>query len=171
MFKFETKISRRKLFARKGEAMPTAAVEVGLMPRITDNLEFNGREPELASVLSSLITRENQHVRVTASKSFHDDEGLKNQMMALRSEEGFSKPILPPVTKGDEEQNTSLETAIGGKRRSFTVRLQTSDFRELMAYSITSERTYQDILETAVKIYLNDVSKVSSVQKKVRFRG
>ncbi len=171
MFKLETKIPRRKLFARKGEAMPTAAVEVELMPRIIDNLEFNGREPELASVLSSLITRENQYVRVTAPKSFHDEEGLKNQMMALRSEEGFSKPILPPVPKGDEEQNTSLETAIGGKRHSFTVRLQNPDYRELMAYSITTERTYQDILETAVKKYLNEVSKVLPVPRNVRFRG
>lgn len=162
MFESETEHSRRSLFARKGEAVPTPAVEAGIRPRISDNPndDFNGPEKKLASVtiLSSLITRQNPRVRVTAPESFHDEEGLENRMMALRPPEGFSIPIWQSVPDGEEKAIAPLETALNGRRHPFTVRLQTSDFRELMAYSIITERTYQDILETAVKKYLNMVS-------------
>jgi len=150
MFKFETENPRRNLFASKGEAIPTPAVEVGIMARIGDDFidEVGARGPELAeaSGLSSLIMRKKQYVRVTAPEHFRD-------------EEGFSKPIWPPVPKKDEEDNAALAITKAAERRAFTVRLQKPEYRELIACSRTMERTYQDILATAVSKYLADVSR------------
>lgn len=161
MFKFETENPRRNLFASKGEAIPTPAVEVGIMARAGEDSidEVGGRGPELAEAagLSSLIMRKKQYVRVTAPNYFRDQAPEY-----FRDQEDFSKPIWPPVPKKDEAGAGVLATAKAAERHAFTVRLEEPDYRELMACSVTMERTYQDILATAVSKYLADISRQES---------
>ncbi len=47
------------------------------------------------------------------------------------------------------------ETDFEGLRHVFTVRLRLKDYRALMGLAVEAERTYQDILETAIRHYLN----------------
>lgn len=141
---------QRTLFARKGEAMPTSSVEAGLKPNLPGN-HFaeadsavdgdgpgNNGDGVNAATLSFLIARRNPRTAVIAPESFHHIAPAKE-----------SRTLEAP----EKADITAAETR---RRHSFTVRLEPNDRRALMTLAIRSDRTYQAIIESAIRNYLKE---------------
>lgn len=169
MLETKIKLSRRQLFARKGEAMPTMAVEAGIKPNCTTgpfaglSSAVNGNDLRSAeklvqaSTLSSLITRRIPRAPVTAPEAFYAKRPIARPV--LRPAPVFTKdsavPERPEAILGPSKAKTLV--AERHKRHQFTVRLKTDDFQAMINLVVRSGRTYQDIIESAVRHYLNDV--------------
>ncbi len=195
MWETKTESPRPPLFARKGEALPAPAVEAGikLNPagspfakfRSAGNGEIPLNEEELvtAATLSSLITRQNPRVPVTAPKAFYTEEGRESGMPPVMAplvskfqaplDQADPRPgpafnaatILPLKSKTVEDPaRAAIMAANAGKRHQLTVRLKQRDFQAFMKLAVKSRRTYQDIIESAVRHYLNDTGADSGNQ-------
>lgn len=146
MMEIKTASYGRDLFARKGEAMPTSAVEAGFKPKPVNNPfagaavdgDFPGNKGQGAAGLSFLITRCNPRVPVKAPEAFHRMAPPKR----LRTAEKSGKAEIRAV-----EAN---------RRYSFTVRLEPVDRKALTTLAIRSGRTYQAIIESAIRNTLKE---------------
>lgn len=194
---WETKIAspRPPLFARKGEALPAPAVEAGmkLNPAASPFAKFrsagdgeiplNEEELVTAATLSSLITRQNPRVPVTAPKAFYTEEGRESGMPPVMARletkprfplhravprsapASIAATISPLESKTVEDPaKSAIMAANAGKRHQLTVRLKQRDFQAFLKFAVKSRRTYQDILESAVRHYLNDTGADSANQ-------
>lgn len=143
MLETKTETPRRDIFARKGEAMPTPSVEAGLKPNSNGNgltrfLPNNDEDEALlgperlvtAAALSSLVTRDKPRANVAVPETFRSEPAPELPLTG----------VYAPETR---------------RRHSFTVRLKPKVTDALMELAEESDRTYQDILETAVRHYLN----------------
>ena len=133
----KTVSNRRDLFARKGEAMPTSAVVAGFKPKPSGN---NG-DGVSAAPFSSLISRRHPRAPVIAPEAFHRME-----------------PLQPPRMAEDREM-VDITPAETHRRYSFTVRLQPAERMALVTQSIRSGRTYQAIIEEAIRKILKENGK------------
>ena len=129
MLETKIKLSRRQLFARKGEAMPTMAVEAGIKPHRTTG-PFAGLSSAVnsndlrsaeklvqASTLSSLITRRIPRAPVTAPEAFYAERPIARP--ALRPAPVFTKdsavPERPEAVPGPSKAKTLVGVDYGVK--------------------------------------------------------
>ncbi len=201
MLDINSESSERRLFARKGEAVSTAAFEAGIVPRETQQAfghDDSSRGGSSKAQLSTLIQRRGVAAVVATmgrkpeplrhvERKLHE---VKGRLMPLETEENpaLREPaarepaareraaiVLPnvspsrprrktaeapkpqaPATKAPAPKAPKLQAPAldAHKRHQFTVRLRDHDFRLFMEMAVRSGRTYQDIIESAVRDYV-----------------
>ena len=172
MLNIKSESSKRRIFARKGEAVSTAAFEAGFVP-IRHAFGRDGSSDDASSTagLSSLIQRRGALALAATmgrkaeplqpiERKLHEVEG---RLMPLEADEAPAAPArapmvlpsvspAPPRRKSAEQPKATKPKA--GKRHQFTVRLRDPDFRLFTEMAVRSHRTYQDIIEKAVRSYV-----------------
>lgn len=199
MLEIKSEASERRLFARKGEAVSTAAFAAGIAPGETrqafghdasshDGSSRHGSSHRGSSMagLSSLIQRrDGAALAVTTEpksapsqpveRKLHEVHG---RLMPIETIEAPEAPetndapeapqrapvVLPMVSvstparktarKTDEETKARLPEPKAPARHQFTVRLGDYDFRLFREMAVRTGRTYQDIIEQAVRSYV-----------------
>lgn len=207
MLEIKSEASERRLFARKGEAVSTAAFAAGIAPGETrqafghdasshDGSSRHGssRHGSTMAGLSSLIQRrDGAALAVTTEpksapsqpveRKLHEVHG---RLMPIESIEAPEAPetndapaapqrapvVLPMVSVSTPGRKTSRKTVRKTSRKTveetkaqlpkpktparhqFTVRLGDYDFRLFSEMAVRSGRTYQDIIESAVRSYV-----------------
>ncbi len=187
MFEIKSESSERRLFARKGEAVSTAAFAAGIAPGETGQAfghDDSFHDGSSVTGLSSLIQRrDGAALAVTAEskplqpveRKLHEVHGRLMPIESLEAPEApeandapeaparapvvlpmvsVSTPSRKPALKTEEKPKAQLPEPKAPARHQFTVRLGDYDFRLFSEMAVRSGRTYQDIIESAVRSYV-----------------
>lgn len=172
--------STRRLFASKGEAFPTGAVEQGLVGDLMTERTGSAACPDSASdsgslVLSSLIQRRVASRGIAWTKSVLPSNANRQVVRKLKEIGGRLFPLAPETSPADEAtpeilpserpmrvaaipENSPELPVQKPRRHQFTVRLQPHDFHRFIDMAMQTGRTYQDIIESAVHAYVTETS-------------
>jgi len=181
MFDSKPEATPHRLFARKGEAIPTGAIEQRVVGNLMTETLVTGLEvapnTEITRLnLSSLIRRRDVAGRVARAKPVDPSKADRQAVRKLKEIDGRLLPLDPeksPADKATPEifpserptrvaaipENSPQLPAQRPKRHQFTVRLNHHDYHRFSDMAAQTGRTYQDIIEKAIRAY---VSKMSS---------